>query len=222
MPVYSSRIISHLGHGADGAQSLPSEAVRLQSLQVLVAADLGCEMSHGHHRSICSFDSTAVITHFYPVQTVVLLESDIQYALWTDCATGREITQRSSNLFWIPSEINQHLFFMMTEFWFLLLLKTPLWLKPVNTIYWGKSSPSYIICESVMFFKNISKHPSLHPLDTLPVWRQRWTPQHPGSFPSALSRHWPRRWWPGSWTAAAPYQEAAASSRQVPAEENWL
>lgn len=68
---------SDLGHGTDGAQSFSSEAVRLQSLQVLVAADLWREMSHGHHGSVGRSDSLTVIPYLYPVQTIVLLQHDI-------------------------------------------------------------------------------------------------------------------------------------------------
>lgn len=81
---------SHLGNGADGAQRLPSEAVRLQALQVLVATDLRGEVHHGHHGSVGGFDSKAVIAHFYPVQTVVLLQTNA-IILSTACATGGEI-----------------------------------------------------------------------------------------------------------------------------------
>lgn len=65
---------SHLGHGADGAQRLAPEAVRFQALQVFMAADLGGEMSDGHHRSVRRFDPTAVVSNFRPVQAEVLLQ----------------------------------------------------------------------------------------------------------------------------------------------------
>lgn len=64
----------HLSHGTNGTQGLSSEAVRLQMPQILVGTDLWSEMPDGHHGGVCSFDSMTVITDFYALQTIVLLQ----------------------------------------------------------------------------------------------------------------------------------------------------
>lgn len=64
----------HLCHGTNRTQGLSSEAVRLQMPQILVGTDLGGEMPDGHHGGVCGFDSMTVITDFYALQTIVLLQ----------------------------------------------------------------------------------------------------------------------------------------------------
>lgn len=72
----------HLSHGTNGPQGLSSEAVRLQMPQILVGTDLWSEMPDGHHCRVCSFDSMSIITDFYALQTIVLLQFNKQCRLF--------------------------------------------------------------------------------------------------------------------------------------------